>query len=597
VTDAWGLSLKEDSPQTETNIFSVSIQILKSCFLSSDIESAAITIDNFLKELRDVRTGVQKEYNWFKDHSSSPSSSSNSNSSSDLQRKRLIYLFINDLTIGVSGGVTGNILQSKYNRDTLKDQPISLWVKCLTWLTLFLVNMAFLFYIYLFAMQQTQQRQRAWFQSFLIWLIFEMFISSSAVVLLTHLLIPLWAYSDVRKIKSKLLSDLLVYRTRSTKLLNKANRTQKRNLNSLFPSSLSSSGASSGPSSGASPSGSGDGFNAAKYLYTSWRVASLFPDLPESPFIVSFTTPWPKECFKRRKQEVSTVYDKRYTFIYQAISRVLIFFLSSLIHFPPFLQDLLLQFFANSTFGYIFLWMIRLYQINPFLPILPIGLLGLLLHFYFFHERTSLRIRNLTKLSPTPEEGEAEGEEEAEVTKGRERGIVREESGSAVHLSTHEPHLILGGGEQEEGDEFEEDEGDHGAIRNPSRVEINRKGRKLSMQLFQNLHQEIASRDTQQQQHHHHNPEQLQLPVPSPTPAAVTSSSTMNRDPTILDSDSSSSDEFLGSEEGDVQFSSSEDDEEETKPSSRSIEWEDDEDDEDMNSEIIWSSDEEDDLF
>jgi hypothetical protein len=599
------------------------MKLLLSCFDGSDTEKAALAIDNFTKELRDVRTGVQKEYNWFKDQEKDPSSSSPSSishasssasssalssSSSDSQRKRLIYLFINDLTVGVSGGVTGNILQNKYHRDTLKDQPIQLWMKAFTWLSLFLVNAALLFYIYLFAIQQTQQRQRAWFKSFLIWLVFEMIVSSSAVVLFTHLLIPLIAYSDVRRIKSKVLSDLLSYRTKSSKLL----KDSQRNVKSLLPASLSSAHSDS----------DSDSFNAAKYLYTSWRLASLFPELPESPFIIAFTTPWPKECFKRRKQEVSTVYDKRYAFIYQAISRVLIFFLSSLIQVPPFLQDLILQLISTSGFGYLFLLIIRLYQINHFLPILPIGVVGLLLYFYFSHESHSLRNRNLSKLSPTPDE-EGEGEREREevdkgkngnekereeeqgqegTRRGKESDDIKQSNGNGhLHdaslpsslLSTEGHPILFGDEEEEEGDAYDEE--GNGAIRNASRVEINRKGRKLSLQLFQNLNQEIASRESQQLS-------LVPTPVPTPVPTAVpTTAPTPAPAPAVsspqppsvrivVEFEFSSSDESQDSD--DFQSSSSDEEREEREEAGdrmNSIDWEADE----MNSEIAWESDEE----
>lgn len=280
----------------------------------------------------------------------------------------------------MNGGVAGNILDSKHHRDILTEKPIKLYIKIFTWLFLLLVNSILLFYVYLFARQQTYQRQQAWLQSFYIWLIFEIFFSSTGIVLFTHLIIPLYIYSDVQKIKSKLLRDLVTYRRNSFKCVPGVRLEGDDDLLT------------------------GRIFNSAKYLYTSWRIASLFPDLPESPFILSFTTQWPKQYFKISRQEVSTVYDQRYTFVYKAISRMTIFFVTAYAQAPLYVQDIILELFTTTGFGYLFILLVRLFTINAYLPLLLVFILALLLHFYLNYDQNlqKLRTTSMKELSLVP---------------------------------------------------------------------------------------------------------------------------------------------------------------------------------------------------
>ena len=97
--------------------------------------------------------------------------------------------------------------------------------------------------------------------------------------------------------------------------------------------------------------------------------------------ILEFITPWPKKSFKREKKKVSKSYERKYSFITQAISRVIIFFLSSLIHLPVVIQDMLIHMVSNSGLGYVVLTIINLYKINPFLPLIPVVVFAIIIHF------------------------------------------------------------------------------------------------------------------------------------------------------------------------------------------------------------------------
>jgi hypothetical protein len=86
---------------------------------------------------------------------------------------------------------------------------------------------------------------------------------------------------------------------------------------------------------------------------------------------------------------VTKTYQRKYSFIPQAVSRVLIFFISGLIHFPPAVQDLVIQVGSNSGLGYVVLLMLRLYVISPLLPLVPIVALGIVIHFLILSNKNS----------------------------------------------------------------------------------------------------------------------------------------------------------------------------------------------------------------
>jgi hypothetical protein len=102
------------------------------------------------------------------------------------KRKRLIFLFVKDLL----DGINGSILDVKDRLDNSKKLKVTYQLKVLTSLFLFGMSFGMLFYIYLFAMRQTATRQNAWFNSFITWLMFEICLVSSMMVLTQHVLIP-----------------------------------------------------------------------------------------------------------------------------------------------------------------------------------------------------------------------------------------------------------------------------------------------------------------------------------------------------------------------------------------------------------------------
>ena len=102
----------------------------------------------------------------------------------------------------------------------------------------------------------------------------------------------------------------------------------------------------------------------------------------------------------------------------QALSRVLIYFVASFIQLPVGVQDLFIHLSSNSSLGYLVVFMIRLAQINPFLPLVPIILLIILTHFIVVsvqHDERLQKLRghqnNIFHLPsrPSPQQQEEEG--------------------------------------------------------------------------------------------------------------------------------------------------------------------------------------------
>jgi hypothetical protein len=179
------------------------------------------------------------------------------------------------------------------------------------------------------------------------------------------LLIPLYLIADVSRLKEKVLRDLIEFRDkylRSSRDIEEGGNGSRRGRvsNSIVTPS----------------SDNHHDFNAAKYLFPSWRLACLFPELPESALILKFSSPWPKRRFGETGGAVSTEYEQ--AVILTALSRILLYFLGSLLHFHTLVQDILLQTVCNSGLGLLVVWMIQLFAIHPALPA-AVGLSFLLL--------------------------------------------------------------------------------------------------------------------------------------------------------------------------------------------------------------------------
>ena len=240
-------------------------------------------------------------------------------------------------------------MDTKNRRDRELLPRVSLLQQRTATAILMAIGVGLLFYIYLFAIRQTNSRQVAWLLSFAVWISFEIFIVSSLSVLVQHVVIPSLVAQDAQVVKKKIMKDITTF---------------KNKFASPVPHRHSSAT-----------------FNAAKYFYSSWRIAQLHPELPESAMVSRFSTPHPKRSMKRQTRSVSKAYNKKFTFIGRAVSRIVLYMIIGFVQVPPVIQDIIVQLCITSGVGYVITLFARLYKTFPLLIILPIALLMLLVHF------------------------------------------------------------------------------------------------------------------------------------------------------------------------------------------------------------------------
>jgi hypothetical protein len=359
-------------------------------------------VKDLANEVSHVRKEVSREYKWMHGLGISRDSrrttvkaigSSVEISITLARRRRLLFLFVQDL----SNGLSGEMLSMKSQRDSTSAsskirarlEGVSVMAKVIGWIFVGLMNLGMLFYVYLFAMSQTPSRQSAWFRSFLMWLTFDFFIASTWGVVLTHLLIPMYVLADISKLKEKVLSDLLMFRERynvpqdveegvgTNVEADPVLRLQVKERDPLF--------------------------NAAKYLFVSWRVASLCRELPESQLILQFNTLWPKKKFGEKEAEVASEYEQ--DVLFNAVSQIVVFFLTSLLRCHTLLQDMILQTVCNSGFGLMTVGLIQLFSIHPVLPAVVTLVLMLFVGYLLriSSQWNNKMTKRLASVTPTPQ--------------------------------------------------------------------------------------------------------------------------------------------------------------------------------------------------
>jgi hypothetical protein len=353
--------------------------------------------ENILLELGKVRKSVSRELAFF----------NNPLVDEATKKKRLNFLFVKDLL----DGVNGMILNHKDRRDNESIAQVPLSYKILASLFLFLSSFGMLYYVFLFAMQQTASRQSAWFNSFQVWLAFEIFISSTGIVLIEHVLVPLLCLKDVQRVKEKIVSDILIFQKRlkdesRRRAITKALHTStSSDQNNIATASTSTTNAST--------------FNAAEFLYPSHRIARMFPKYSESELILQYRTIWPKTSFQQNGEtkSIKKKYDKRFAFLTSTITRVGMFTLTSVIQLPPSCQDMGIQMVILTTFGYLLKLHVDLFEIYPLLAFLPTFLVALLVHTM----ASGAKPRNLSMTYPLTSEPGEEEKKEAEEKKETEK--------------------------------------------------------------------------------------------------------------------------------------------------------------------------------
>jgi len=353
----WGLNpegdfLSNTSPANSTSVWSR----LSTMFKKHNTLNVA---DIVLMDLKQINATVQEELTAIK----------LSHHSKQEIGQKILFLFQCDLLPGVSG----KILELKSTRDKSKLKYASWLQKCVGWLFLFALDCGMLFYIFLFALTQTGSRQNAWFQSFAMWIVVEICLVSTAIVFVTHIVVPLLVMKDITQIKRRLIEDIREFNNRvNYKAVDNQNVDQINEDN--------------------------DAFNAAKYLFVSTRLAKHYPTLKQSKIISQFSTPWPRQSY-HRVNNVSKQYDKKFSAVTKSASFLLMFFVGHFVSMPSCFQDIVIQMSSTGAIGYVILLHLQLYQIFPALVILPLSVIAIVVHFIIESGKSDAKIR-LAKLFP-----------------------------------------------------------------------------------------------------------------------------------------------------------------------------------------------------
>ncbi|RYH30188.1 hypothetical protein EON65_05910 [archaeon] len=282
--------------------------------------------------------------------------------------RRLLYLFQKDLM----PGICGQILESKDMRDNVKVKSVPGLAKTLAWTFLLVMNAVMLFYIYLFAVSQDEYRQTAWAQSFALWLVAEIFLISTCMVLVMNVAIPSVIMKDVQAIKTKLVGSLVEYHRQ---LQNDHQQDQKVDKMSKQSAQQFESNESSSK------------FNAAEYLFVSYRLAQTFMQLKTAKVIAHYQTVWPRQSYQH-VADVSRSYNRSFTAFTRSASIIILFFVSNLLTVPITLQDMVVHAVTTAAAGYACLLHLQLYTIYPVLVVAPTLCILMVIHFFLQSHKT-----------------------------------------------------------------------------------------------------------------------------------------------------------------------------------------------------------------
>jgi uncharacterized membrane protein len=264
------------------------------------------------------------------------------------------------------------------------------------------INAGMLFYILLFALSQDSHRQKAWGQSFALWLVVEVFLVSTISVVLMQVLIPSLTMKDVGIIKKKLIFNVISFYKELAK--KKSHGIEVKD--------------------GVKIELKNQVFNAAEYLFISTRLAHFYSDLRIAKMILAFQTPWPKQSYQHIT-DTSKKYDMKFSALQRSLSIVVLFFLTSLISVPISVQDMIIQCGSTVTIGYTLLFHLKLYQIFPVLIVVPTIFLGIIIHFMIQSNKAKKKVDD-SKLMKEIKTMETERKNAYEATREDDKNSTQE---------------------------------------------------------------------------------------------------------------------------------------------------------------------------
>ncbi len=277
---------------------------------------------------------------------------------------------------------------NKAKRDSFDEiKHVSYFTKITAVVCITAVLAGMLLYIVLFALNQTNDVQSAWFSSFMLWLFIEVCLSSTNSVLLTHVLLPSIAASDVDKIKMRLVEAVRRYQVdliKSTAGSSPDRGVDGKHINMMsnaeflvyqedttppttqqqFQSRTPSHSPTAAHKTLIFPPAKVTELNAAKYLHVSHRLSSQLPSIAEAQIITRLVTVYPRRSYQPFDLTMS------------AALRIITFSGSftciRLLNMPTIVQDMVVELVCIIGTGYVVLLHVDLWANYPALIALPL---------------------------------------------------------------------------------------------------------------------------------------------------------------------------------------------------------------------------------
>jgi hypothetical protein len=265
------------------------------------------------------------------------------------QNKRVLFHFQKDLMAGLNE----QILETQDHRESIIGLARSSSAKLVCSLFLGVEHLGMVFYVFLFGLTKDSPHQQAWAQSFVMWLVMEIVLFSSMMVLVNNILLPLLTMKELGAVRLKVVQAISEYDRRL--------RRHGKDDSAMDPEGKAEF----------QPGDSAWSFNAAKYFFVSHRLARACPELAAAKMVLQYVTPWPRQSYLHAAQAMTSKYSKKYSAIVTAIQQIALFFLFSFLSSPTQIQDMCIQILSTVMFAYVAVLHLQLLAIYPVLVVVP----------------------------------------------------------------------------------------------------------------------------------------------------------------------------------------------------------------------------------
>jgi hypothetical protein len=362
------------------------------------------------RELASVSNRVRTEVSFFKE---------NKVTDEDIS-KRLLFLLQCDLLPGQQGA----ILHRTKNNNDYKQRlgTASRLSHILGWTFQIGLNLFCMLYVLLFAINTSEERQRGWFFSFLIWLACDILVTSTIVVLVRQVLLPSVIIPDLDQIKKNLVKEMRAMGVHENSVAVVPQSTPPvaaaREECAIETEGIQSERGEFSSVSDGYISDDEDHldidhslpmlkppavtphitFNAADSLFVSSNLARLYPHLTQSRFVMRYSTPFPRHAYRPIHQigAVDEMNRDDVVSISLVLRALVIFIVLVLMYIPKKPLEGVVETIVSVIFGFIIL---AVHQLgSPAYAALFIGIVFVTV-FVFYHYSNGISKKREAHLS------------------------------------------------------------------------------------------------------------------------------------------------------------------------------------------------------